>query len=165
MQDDKPPLRLVGPLGDPQEFIPLPYYTWTERPSTVPLTYDECATALFLVNGSPHRAALLLKVPLVVLNRAIRNHPRLVPLLDELNQAVVTRARSVAIDTLFDPEADARRLEWASTKILSSKIAQSDPFAPAGSSPTLTINNDNRELVFHWRTEPLPLQDDSAADE
>jgi hypothetical protein len=36
---------------DPREFVPLPIYSWTERPASVPLGYDEAATALYLARG------------------------------------------------------------------------------------------------------------------
>jgi hypothetical protein len=48
---------------DPREFEPLPYYSWIERPASVPLTHDEAATAIFLARGDLSQAASLLKVP------------------------------------------------------------------------------------------------------
>ena len=65
---DKPPhLTLVTPTHTQsehdQEFIPLPFYPWTERPSTLPLDPDECATAIHVAKGDiPKAAAALLKV-------------------------------------------------------------------------------------------------------
>jgi hypothetical protein len=57
---------------DPREFAPLPFYCWTERPASVPLGYDEAATALYLARGDLRRAAGVLKVPHRKLHRFIR---------------------------------------------------------------------------------------------
>jgi hypothetical protein len=48
---------------DPREFEPLPYYSWTERPASVPLTHDEAATAICLARGDLSQAASLASVP------------------------------------------------------------------------------------------------------
>ena len=156
---EPPNLRLVTPddeLFDHSEFIPLPHYSWDIRPSTIPLDYDECATALALANGDEFQASQLLKVPLVRFRRSARLHPRLIPLLAELQAAVVARAASIPISTLFDPSADARRLEWASTKILASRAAASHPFSPAPAATTassLTLSQGARTITYRWRTD------------
>jgi hypothetical protein len=70
--------------------------------------------------------------------------------LDESFEQSMIRARAVPIDTLFDPDADARRKEWASTKILSSRFAQGDPFSPAPAAAALTVNQDARSFTVVW---------------
>ena len=79
---DKPPhLTLVKPTttntttDHDQEFIPLPFYPWSERPSTLPLDPDEAATAIHIAKGDIPAAAALLKVPEFRLNRLIRRTP------------------------------------------------------------------------------------------
>jgi hypothetical protein len=57
---------------DPREFEPLPYYSWDSRPASVPLAYDEAATALYLARGDLRRAAAILKVPPKQLQGLIR---------------------------------------------------------------------------------------------
>ena len=54
---------------DPREFEPLPYYSWEERPASVPLTIEEAASAIFVARGDLKRAAELLKVQLPQLSR------------------------------------------------------------------------------------------------
>jgi len=158
---DKSHLTLVdpshAPQGDEAEFTPLPYYPWSERPITVPLDQDECATALHLAHGSLPAAANLLKVPLVRLARMLRSSPRLQRVLDEAYQLTLAKAVSIPIETLFDPNADARRLEWASTKVLASRLAMGAPLSPAPassaqSSASLTVSNGNKTFRFRWRT-------------
>jgi hypothetical protein len=62
---------------DPREFEPLAYFPWDARPASVPLTYDEAATAIFLAEGDLNRAAKLLKVCPTQLNRLVKQSPRL----------------------------------------------------------------------------------------
>jgi hypothetical protein len=160
---DKPPhLTLVTPTHTQsehdQEFIPLPFYPFTERPSTLPLDPDECATAIHLAEGDLPKASALLKVPQFKLEREVRRHPNLQRILNEELQIAVSRSRSELLDALSSP--NDRRREWAATKILASRIAQNDPFAPAPAQPSaaqaslsLTSTAAGRTLVFRWRTD------------
>jgi hypothetical protein len=158
MPDDKPQLTLVTydySADHDAEFVSLPEYHWDERPVTLPLDTEECATAIHLSHGSLPSAAKLLKVSEIRLKRLVKQSPRLQRVLEESFELALDRAVAIPIDTLFDPNADARRLEWASTKLLQSRLAQGHPLSPAPSSTTasnVTINN--REIVFSWREAP-----------
>ena len=68
----------------PAEFDPLPFYPWIERPLTLPLDDDECATAIFIAKGDVSAAADLLKVMPARLKRVIRKSRRLQLLLSDL---------------------------------------------------------------------------------
>jgi hypothetical protein len=158
---DKPPyLTLVDPSTSPEhdeEFAPLPYYPWEERPPTLPIDQDEAATAIHLAHTLPGAAALL-KVPEFRLNRLVRHSPRLQRILAESFDLALNRAVAVPIDTLFDPQADARRLEWASKLLLNSRLAQNHPLSPAPSQPSahaasLTLNQPAKTITFRWRTD------------
>ena len=59
------------------EFLPLPFFPWIERPQSIPLDVEEAATALFLENGDVGRAAERLRMTVGQLNRVIRKSPRL----------------------------------------------------------------------------------------
>lgn len=154
-----PHLTLVDPTNstdNSSEYLPLPYYPWDERPGTLPIDYDEAATAIHLGKGDLLSAAGLLKVPLHRLTRLIRQSPRLQRVQDEALQHTLIRAASIPIQTLFDPGADARRLEWASTKILQSRLAAGHPLSPAPASSqasSLTVSPQARTITFRWRTE------------
>ena len=157
---DHPHLTLVDPNAlseHDQEFLPLPYYGWDERPPTVPLDSDEIATALHLAHGDDDQAARLLKVPVVRLQRLVKQSPRLQRIRSESLDVALARAAHIPIQTLFDPEADARRLEWASTKVLQSRLAIGHPLSPAPAQPSaqqsLSINQQNRSITFRWRTD------------
>jgi hypothetical protein len=158
----KPPhLTLVDPhyLSDhDQEFIPLPFYSWDERPITLPLDADECATAIHLAHGELVHAAELLKVPIVRLNRLVRQSPRLQRVLDEALSTALIKARSIPLRTLFNPDADQRALEWASTKVLQSRLAIGDPLSPAPATSiqanaSLQVSAPQRTITFRWRTD------------
>ena len=161
MVDKSPHLTLVTPTTSSdhdQEFIPLPFYGWAERPSTLPLDPDECATAIHIANGDLPRASDLLKVPQFKLEREVRRHPNLQRILNEELQIAVSKSRSELLTALDSP--NDRRREWAASKILASRIAQSDPFAPAPAQPSaqaaslnLTNTAAGRTLVFRWRTD------------
>lgn len=157
---DKPHLTLVDSnhvSEHDREFIPLPYYPWEERPHTLPLDPDECATAIHLAHGSLDRAASLLKVEINALNRMVRKHPMLQRIQSEALDNALAKAQSYPIDTLFDPNTDRRAKEWATAQILKSRLAMGSPLspAPAGSATSnVTINQDNREIVFTWRSTP-----------
>jgi hypothetical protein len=62
---------------DLREFGPLPYYPWTERPASVPLSVDEAETALYIAKGDLKRAASLLKIDVPQLRRFVRRNYRL----------------------------------------------------------------------------------------
>jgi hypothetical protein len=61
----------------PDEFLPLPYFPWLSRPTTVPLDVEECATAIYLAKGDIGAAAALLKVSATQLKKVVRRYPRL----------------------------------------------------------------------------------------
>jgi hypothetical protein len=165
---DKPPhLTLVTPTHTQsehdQEFTPLPFYGWAERPSTLPLDPDECATAIHIAQGDLPKAADLLKVPQFKLERQIRHHPNLARILNEALQIAVSKSRSELLTALDSP--NDRRREWEATKNLASRIAQNDPFAPAPAQPSaaqaslsLTSSAAGRTLVFRWRTDADEIQ-------
>jgi hypothetical protein len=162
-------LTLVDPELDPQaeEFVQLPHYPWDERPLTLPLDSDECATAIHLAHGDLDGAASLLKTPIHRLTRLLRNSPRLQRVLDEALGHTLIRAASIPIRTLYDPAATDRRLEWASTKLLSSRIAQGHPLSPAPAASiqsNLTLSAPQRTLIFKWQ-DPDPGPDSPAPGE
>lgn len=169
MPDDKPHLTLVDPsfISDhDQEFAPLPYFPWDERPPTLPLDSDECATAIHLAEGHLPRAAELLKVPLIRLTRLIKVSPRLQRVFEESAGLVVAKAFSKYIEALDAP--DARRQEWGATKIMQSRAAMGHLFSPAPAQPTtqqasLTANTQTRTLTFRWRTDADDRPDDDPA--
>ena len=172
MSDDKPYLTLVDNATQPNddEFAPLPFYPWDERPPTLPLDHDECATALHLSHGDIANAAELLKVPIIRLTRLLKSSPRLQTIQSEALGVALAKAASLPIRTLFDPSADRRAQEWASTKLLQSRLAMGHPLSPAPPSPaqsaSLSVNTQSRSLTFRWRTDadtPPSDDDDSAA--
>jgi hypothetical protein len=68
------------------EFLPLPFFPWIERPQSIPLDVEEAATALFLENGDVGRAAERLRMTVGQLNRVIRKSPRLQRLIAALTR-------------------------------------------------------------------------------
>lgn len=133
------------------EFLPLPYYPFSERPETIELTQEEAATAIHLAGGHMPKAASLLRVPEVRLKRLLRASPYLQRVLEEEAGLVVDRAYSKYIEAL-DAE-DARRQEWGATKIMQSRAAMGHLFAPASASSTISASTGGSvgEVVFHWR--------------
>jgi hypothetical protein len=158
MSADKPYLTLVDPNSHPehdQEFTPLPFYPWDERPPTLPIDQDEAATAIHLAHTIPG-AALLLKVPEFRLKRLVRASPRLQRILLESFELALDRAIAVPIDTLFSPNSDQRAKEWASTKLLQSRLAQGHPLSPAPPSTTQSnaqVQVTPTKITFRWRTD------------
>ena len=65
---------------EPTVFVPLPFFGWPERPLSLPLDVEECATALYLAPGDVGASAALLKVSPARLNRVVRTSPRLMRL-------------------------------------------------------------------------------------
>jgi hypothetical protein len=164
---DKPPhLTLVDPnavTAEDLEFAPLPFYPFDERPQTFPVEQDEAATAIHIANGDVSEAAALLKIPTIRLQRLIRQSPRLERVQSEAYGVTLAKAASVPIRTLFDPTADQRAREWASTKVLQSKLAQGHPLSPAppgAQAASLTLNQPQRTITFRWRTPDDPDPND-----
>ena len=165
---DHPHLTLVDPnrsTEHDQEFIPLPFYGWAERPATLPLDPDECATAIHIARGDIPAAAALLKIPQFKLEREVRRHPNLARILNEELQIAVSRSRSELLTALESP--NDRRREWAATKILASRIAQSDPFSPAPPQPgavqAASVTLTDREIIFSWQSPSGPGQENSSS--
>ena len=164
MVDEKRPYLTVvdasAPSPEALEFVPLPAYPWDERPPTLPLEPDEAATALHLSHGDDADAAALLKIPILRLQRLVRQSPRLQRVQAEALGVALAKAASLPIKTLFDPQADRRAQEWASTKILQSKLAQTHPLSPAppqsAQSGSLTVNSERQSITFRWRTADDP---------
>ncbi len=144
------------------EFVPLPAFAWKTRPLSVPLTVDECRTAIHLTNGILPDAAALLCTPLIRLVRFIDRTPNLQLLLDETHRLAVIVAASEPLRALYAPDSDDRRREWASTKILATRAAQAlahpltpaPPLAPSSSPSHLALSANGRgEITFRWRTD------------
>jgi hypothetical protein len=163
---EKPPpyLTLVDPSHDPQadEFIPLPYYPWDERPAHLPLDHDECATAIHLAFGSIANAAAILKVPLFRLSRSVRASPRLQKIQSESLSLSLDKATAHVLDSLDaikeDGTPNIARREWATTKLLQSRLAQGHPLSPApagqqsSASLTLSQTGPTKSMTFRWKT-------------
>ena len=158
MDDSKSHLRLVGPGDKPDqdahEFVPLPFYSWAERPLSLPIDVEEAATAIHLDDGDVILAARRLKVSTGRLNRLIAHHPRLVRIRNEHLQVLVDKSTH-EVASAFSSEDDRRR-EWATSKVLSSRLAQDHPLAPAPSSTTSVQTNialgagAAGKFVFRW---------------
>jgi hypothetical protein len=156
------------PSQHDQEFIPLPFYTWDERPIHVPLDHDECATAIHLAQGDLPRAASLLKVAHARLSRLVTGSPRLQRIRRESLDLVTEKAESKVIASL--DAQDARRQEWAVNTILRSKLGQNSPLSPAPaaslqSSASVTVSGQQKSYTFRWRTAADPLPSDDSSDE
>lgn len=156
----RPHLTLVDPSdvqSNDDEFVALPFYPWDERPPTLPIDFDEAATAIHLAHGELQKAAALLKSPLHRLTRLLRASPRLQRIHQESFEHALIKAVAVPIDTLFDPSSDQRAKEWASTKVLQSRLAMGHPLSPAPpstiQSSSLTVNPQQRSITFRWRTD------------
>ncbi len=148
-----------------QEFVPLPFYSWTERPSTLPLDHDEVATAIHLAQGDITQAAFLLKTPIVRVTRSLRASPRLQRVLAECHDIAIARAASEYIKGLDSPSD--RRREWAAKALLATRAASSHPFAPAppssAQSASLALSsaqNGTKTLTFRWRTDADDVRPD-----
>jgi hypothetical protein len=155
---DKPYLTLVDSdthSEHDQEFAPLPFYPWDERPFSLLIDQEEAATAIHLGHNLP-RAAALLKVPEFRLRRLVSASPRLQRILEESFGLALDRAVAVPIDTLFNPDADQRAKEWASTKLLQSRLAIGHPLSPAPASSAqsnATLDVTPTRIIFRWRTD------------
>jgi hypothetical protein len=89
------------------------------------------------------------------LSRLVRGSPRLQRILAEAYDVVIIKAISVPISTLFDVNADARRLEWASTKVLATRAAQGHLMSPAPAGNLQTSMPSAGKIVVSWLDEPL----------
>ena len=141
-----------------EEFLPLPYYSWAVRPVHLALDIEECATALYLSRGVVSAAAERLKVESLKLQRVINRSPRLVRLHAELVALLNDDVHKEVIAAFADD--DSRRREWASAKVIGSKQFQSHPLAPnTAIQPHLSITQENNNITFVWKTQPLPEED------
>lgn len=165
----RPHLTLVDPASTVSEhdleFAPLPHFNWDRRPDGHPLDAEEAATALHLANGEVCEASRLLKVPAYRLHRLLKASPRLQRVRDEALAIVAYRAEAVPIATLFDPNADARRLEWASSQVLKSGIGRASPLAPAALTSLSADLPDDRVITIHWGHAPAGINSTDGGDQ
>jgi hypothetical protein len=161
---DHPHLTLVdaNTPSDADEYLPLPFYPWDERPPTLPIDADEAATALYLAKGVLQQAAALLKVADMRLRRLIQQSPRLQRIQTEQYGLAVDRSAGKYIEALDAP--DARRQEWGAKNILASRAAIGHPFSPAPAQPTqsTTLTLTDRTITYRWRTDQDPDPNDDA---
>ena len=166
MEKDKPYLTLVDPHRDTSrddEFVPLPFYPFDQRPETLEIDSDEAATAIHLACNLLG-AADLLKVPLRRLHRLVKHSPRLQRILEEATQVLVAQAAGEYAQALA--AADDRRREWGATKIMQSRAAAGHALSPAPPNSTMTLSQTtqqgNRTLTFRWRTDADSVPSDDA---
>jgi hypothetical protein len=147
-------LRLIHD-SDAHEYEPLPHYGWEERPLTIPIDIEEAATAIHLAKGVITTASQLLKVGETRLRRVIRNHPRLQRIADE-HLAVLNDKAIAEVASAFDSPDDRRR-EWATARVLASRLGKDNPLAPVPSSAqsgSLEVNPADRTITIHWGAAP-----------
>ena len=146
-------LYSMDPMDD--EFLPLPYFPWEVRPSTMRLEVEECATALYLSSGVISEAAGRLRVHPLRLVRAIRLSERLGRLHGELVGLLNDKVHAEVIAAFRDE--DSRRREWASMKVINSRQFQDHPLAPnaSGGLPSIAVGGPGR-IVISWDDGPAP---------
>ena len=145
-----------------EEFRPLPYFPWEVRPTHIALDIEECATSLYLSKGVLRDAAARLRVDVLRLQRVINRSVRLQRLREELVAAHLNDRVYEEYLKAFEDE-DSRRREWASAKVAGTEQFRRHPLAPSNQhSPTLSISQENNNITFVWRTEPLPVDSGAA---
>ena len=139
-----------------EEFRPLPYFSWDVRPTHIALDIEECATSLYLSKGVLRDAAARLRVDVLRLQRVINRSVRLQRLREELVAAHLNDRVYEEYLKAFEDE-DSRRREWAASKVAQTEQFRQHPLAPSNQhSPQLSISQENNNITFVWRTEPLP---------
>lgn len=135
------------------EFAPLPYYPWDVRPPHLLLEVDEAATALYLSRGIISDAAQKLRVDALKLTRFIARHPRLTRLHGELVSLLNDDVHREVLAAMSD--ADSRRREWGSAKVMNSRQFQGHPLAPASNNaPSISIGGPAR-IIISWDDAPV----------
>jgi hypothetical protein len=141
--------------GVEDEFLPLPYFPWSVRPSTMSIDPEEAATALYLAEGEIEIAAQTLKVEPLRLIRVVRRSPRLTRLHAELVSLLNDKVHHEYRRAFADE--DDRRREWAATKVSNTRQFQDHPLAPnTQSNPTLAIAGGPTRIVISWDDGPEP---------
>ncbi len=143
-----------------QEFLPLPHYSWKQRPSHLPLEIEEAATALYLAEGVISRAAERLKVEPLKLVRVIARSPRLTRLHAELTSLLNDKVHEEYVRAFGDE--DSRRREWAASKVANTKAFQAHPLAPNSNvaNPLASLAaspNGPLRIVISWEDSASPL--------
>lgn len=138
-----------------EEFLPLPFFPYEERPAHVPVDVEEAATALYLDKGVVGDAAQRLRIPELKLQRIIDRSPRLTRLHKELVALLNDKVLKQVITAFDDPEN--RRKEWAAAQVIRSDSFKSHPLAPSrdSSQPTLNIAGPQR-IIISWDDGPAP---------
>ena len=141
------------------EFLPLPYYSYDQRPSTTPIDPEEAATALYLAEGEIALAAQTLKVEPLRLVRVIRRSPRLTRLHQELVSLLNDKVHH-EYKRAFDDDDDRRR-EWAASKVSQTRQFQDHPLAPStqSASPTLALGGPTK-IIISWDDGPQTIEHD-----
>ena len=140
------------------EFIPLPYYPWSSRPSHLALDVEEVATALYLAEGIIARAAERLRCEPLRVVRLIARSARLQRLHRELASLLNDRVHEEYIRAFASD--DDRRREWAAAKVSNTKGFQAHPLAPNSNlvQPITGVAGPMR-IVISWEdSAPLTIE-------
>lgn len=141
---------MLGELDE--EFRPLPYFSWSVRPTHLALEVEECATALYLSDGVIERAAERLRVSPLRLVRSITRSARLSRLHAELAALLNDKVHQEYIRAFADE--DSRRREWASSKVAQSKQFQGHPLAPNAQNGAIAQLTGPTAITIHWGEAP-----------
>lgn len=114
----------------------------------MPLTIEECRTAIWRANGNITGAAKLLKVPSLRLRNYVRKSPFLSAEVEEAAEQLVDKAEQIIAEALDDTE-DKGRQDSAARLVLQSR----GKGRGWGTSSSVTVNTGavtNNNMVIQW---------------
>jgi hypothetical protein len=138
---------------------------YTERPVELPLSMEECRTAIWRCKGNISEAAQLLKITSLRLRTFVRRSPYLMREMEEAKDQLVDIAEGVVEEALTD-EDDKSRRDTMARFVLNSSMARARGWG-SGANPSMKINNTGGTIVVQWEdgtkfagTEPNVIETD-----
>ena len=132
----------------PTDLTPLPTMPYDTRPIELPLTVEECRTALWRCKGNVTEAALLLKTSALRLRKFIEKSPFLQEEQKEAQEQLLDKSEAQILDALDDKE-DKGRADAAARFVLTNLGARRG-YGQKASKVNVNIGAGAGKVEFVW---------------
>lgn len=132
---------------EPKDLLPLPTAPWDERPVEVPLTVEECRTALWRATGNISVAASILKVSSQRLRAFVKSSPRLQREMEEAKEVINDKAERIVVEAL-EATSDPSRQDQMARFVLGT-IGRARGWSK-DKGGGVTINANNGRFTIAW---------------
>lgn len=133
----------------PSDLVPLPTMPYDMRPIELPLTVDECRTALWRAKGNITEAALVLKTTSLRLRKFIEKSPFLTEEQREAQEQLLDKSEAQIANALDDKEDKVR--SDAAAKFILTNLGARRGYGQKGAGISVNVpKNSSGKILFTW---------------